>query len=68
VFTEGSPTVTVNGQSFTMVDTEGAPVSAYINTINGRFMVPIRFFNDHLGVTVTWMGGTPGSFSLMVSP
>jgi len=30
-------------------------------------MVPIRFFND-IGIRVTWMGGSPGNFSLMVSP
>ncbi|MCL2400082.1 MAG: copper amine oxidase N-terminal domain-containing protein, partial [Defluviitaleaceae bacterium] len=67
VFTEGSATVSVNGTQMTMVNTDGTPIPARISPQTNRFVVPIRFFTD-LGVTVTWLGGTPGNFSLMVSP
>jgi len=65
VFTAGSSTVTVNGAPMQLLDTENAPVNAYINPANGRFMVPIRFFTQ-LGVNVNWLGGTNGQFSMMV--
>jgi len=69
VFTEGSPTVMVNGQPMQMLDAINNPVNARINANNGRFMVPIRFFQE-LGVATVQFNpaGGPGNFTVMVIP
>ena len=67
VFTNGSNAVSVNGQQMFMTNADGSPANAYISAANDRFMVHIRFFQQ-LGVGITWLGGTPGNNSLIVTP
>ena len=66
-FTDGSPTVNRGGVDMMITNTAGMPVAARISPNSNRFIVPIRFLWD-IGVTMEWMGGTPGSFSMVVTP
>ena len=66
VFVNGQPTATVNGQTMQITNADGTPSPTYIN--NDRLMLSLLFFQQNLGVSIIWMGGTPGAFQIMIVP
>ena len=66
VFVNGQATATVNGQTMQITNADGTPSPTYIN--NDRLMLSLLFFQQNLGVSIIWMGGTPGAFQIMIVP